>query len=131
MIVDASALVAILRNEPDAPALAEALATSDSAAMSAASYLETAIVIDSARDAIASRRLDELVRAAEIRIEAVTEEHARIARAAYRDFGRGSGHSAGLDFGDCLSYALAAATGERLLFKGDDFGRTDVRPALE
>lgn len=88
-------------------------------------------MIDSARDAIASRRLDELVRAAEIRIEAVTEEHARIARAAYRDFGRGSGHSAGLDFGDCLSYALAAATGERLLFKGDDFGRTDVRPALE
>ena len=92
--------------------------------------MENAVVIDASRDPVVSRRFDELVQAAELRVEAVTFEQARIARDAYRDFGKGSGHKAGLNFGDCLAYALARTTGETLLFKGDDFGHTDITPAL-
>ena len=94
--------------------------------MSAANFVETALVIDGSRDPIASRRFDELVKEARIVIEPVTELHARIAREAYRDFGKGSGHPAKLNFGDCFAYALAKTTGEPLLFKGDDFIYTDV-----
>jgi ribonuclease VapC len=97
--------------------------------ISAANYLETAAVIDGGRDPIASRRFDELVSAAELRVEPVTHEQARIARKAYRDFGKGR-HKAGLNFGDCFAYALAKATGEELLFKGNDFNQADVTPAL-
>lgn len=129
MIIDTSALVAILRDEPDAQTLADAIAAAATRRISAASYVEVGAVIDGARDPIASRRVDELIAVANISIEPVTEEHARIARAAYRDFGKRSGHAAGLDFGDCLAYALAVASGEPLLFKGDDFARTDVRSA--
>ena len=75
---------------------------------------------------MASRLVDKLLATAGIVIEAVTETQARIAREAYRDFGKGSGHAAGLNVGDCFAYALAKATGEPLLFKGDDFSRTDV-----
>ena len=129
MIVDTSALIALLRDEPDAPRFAAALATRQVAKrISAANYLEAAIVIDGARDPIASRRLDEVIAKANDRIEPVIEEHARIARAAYRDFGRGSGHPAALNYGDCFAYALAKASGERLLFKGGDFARTDLAP---
>jgi len=127
MIVDTSALIAVLRAEPDATRFAEALATRGEAKrLSAANYLEAAIVIDGSRDPIASRRLDEVIAKAAIGIEVVTPEHAQIARAAYRDFGRGSGHPAGLNFGDCFAYALAKATGEPLLFKGNDFAQTDL-----
>ena len=98
--------------------------------MSAANLLEASIVIDASRDPIASRGLDELVQLVAIRVEPVTEEHARIGREAYRDFGKGSGHPAQLNFGDCFAYALAKQTGEPLLFKGQDFGLTDVRPAV-
>ena len=94
--------------------------------MSAANYLEAAIVIDGARSPIASRRFDEAVAAAGITIEPVTREDAEIARAAYRDFGKGSGHPAGLNFGDCFAYALAKSMREPLLCKGDGFSRTDV-----
>ncbi|HLH51254.1 MAG TPA: type II toxin-antitoxin system VapC family toxin [Roseiarcus sp.] len=128
MIVDTSALVALLRGEEDAPRFARALATRGEAKrISAANFLETAIVIDGSRDAVASRRLDEVIQKANLAIEPVTAEQAHIARAAYRDFGKGSGHPAGLNFGDCFAYALAKATGEALLFKGKDFGLTDVR----
>jgi ribonuclease VapC len=89
--------------------------------VSAANYLEAAIVIDGSRDPIASRRFDDLLREGGIAIEPVTEEQAKVAREAYRDFGRGSGHAARLNFGDCFAYALAKTTGEPLLFKGDDF----------
>jgi ribonuclease VapC len=106
-----------------------ALASSDELRISAANYLETAVVIDSARDPVASRNVDKLVAAAGLIVEPVTAEQAAIARAAYRDFGKGSGHPARLNFGDCFAYALAKATGEPLLFKGDDFGRTDITPA--
>jgi len=121
MIVDTSALIAILRDEPEAREFAIAIAEADRRRMSAANYLETAIVIDGSRDPIASRRFDDLIREAEIGIEPVTAEQARVAREAYRDFGRGSGHAARLNFGDCFAYALAKTTGESLLFKGDDF----------
>ena len=132
MIVDTSALIAILRDEPDAQRFAEAIANSlEPCRMSAASYLEAAIVIDAGRDPVASRRFDELITLAAIQIEPATFEQAQVARAAYRDFGKGSGHAASLNFGDCFAYALAKSFSERLLYKGDDFGRTDVRAAGE
>jgi ribonuclease VapC len=131
MIVDTSALIAILRDEPEALAFARAIEAAPSRRVSAASYVEAAAVIDTARDAIASRRLDDLLLAAQFVIEPVTQEQARLAREAYRDFGKGSGHRAKLYFGDCFSYALAKALGEPLLFKGDDFSHTDVVSALE
>jgi ribonuclease VapC len=126
VIVDTSALIAILRDESDAKTFAVAIAGADRRRLSAANYVETAIVIDGSRNPIASRHFDDLLREAEIVIEPVTEEQARIAREAYRDFGRGSGHPAGLNFGDCFAYALAKALREPLLFKGDDFGRTGI-----
>lgn len=131
MIIDTSAIIAILRAEPDAPAFAEAIATAETCTMSAANFLEAAVVIDGSRDPIASRRFDEFMRTAEIAIAPVTENQVRIAREAYRDFGKGSGHSAGLNFGDCFAYALAKEAQEPLLFKGKDFAHTDVRPALD
>ena len=130
MIVDTSALVAILRGEPDADRCVEALAGAVGSRMSAATYLETAVVVDGNRDPVLSRRLDDLLAVAGVTVEAVTKEHADIARQAYRDFGKGSGHAAGLNFGDVFSYALARATGEPLLYKGEDFTHTDVTPAL-
>jgi ribonuclease VapC len=130
VILDTSALIAILRAEPDAADFAEAIEAASSRRMSAANYLEAAVVIDSARDPVVSRRFDELCATAEIRIEPVTEAQARIAREAYRDFGKGSGHPAGLNFGDCFAYALAKDTGEPLLFKGKDFIHTDLAPVL-
>jgi ribonuclease VapC len=130
MIIDTSALIAILRDEPEAAACAEAIETAPHRRISAANFVEAAIVIDGARDPVASRRFDDLVNEAQSVIEVVTEVQARIAREAYRDFGRGSGHPARLNFGDCFAYALARATGEPLLFKGDDFTQTDIAPAL-
>jgi ribonuclease VapC len=128
MIVDTSALIAILRDEPEAHAFAVAIADADCRRISAANYLEAAIVIDGSRDPIASRRFDDLLREAGISIEPVTEEQARVAREAYRDFGRGSGHAARLNFGDCFAYALAKTTGEPLLFKGDHFLHAGIVP---
>jgi ribonuclease VapC len=130
MIVDSSALIAILRNEAEAPAFTRAIAAAPHRRISAANFVEAAIVIDGSRDPIASRRFDDLLREAQIVMEPITEAQARIAREAYRDFGRGSGHPAQLNFGDCFAYALARATGEPLLFKGDDFPHTDITPAL-
>jgi ribonuclease VapC len=130
MIVDTSALIAILRDEPEAAACAEAIEAAPHRRMSAANFIQAAIVIDGSRDPVASRRFDDLVNEAQLIIEVVTEVHARIAREAYRDFGQGSGPPARLNFGDCFAYALARATGDTLLFKGDDFGRTDIAPAL-
>jgi len=131
MIVDSSALLAILRAEPEMLACARAIEDAARRRISAANFLETAIVIDGSRDPVASRRLDDLIRAADLAIEPVTEAQARIAREAYRDFGKGSGHPAQLNFGDCFAYALAKVTGEALLFKGNDFSQTDVASVLE
>jgi len=130
MIIDTSALLAILRDEPDAALYAEAMQLVDSRRLSAVSFVEAAMVIDGSRDPVASRGFDELLREAQIAVDPVTEVQARIARDAYRDFGRGSRHPAKLNFGDCFSYALAKVTGEPLLFKGKDFIHTDVKRAL-
>src|SRR3954454_20395980 len=121
MIIDTSALIAILRNEPEAKDCALAIEQNQIRRVSAANFVETALVIDGSRDPIASRRFDDLIKEAQISIEPVTEAQARVAREAYRDFGRGSRHPANLSFGDCFAYALAKTTGEPLLFKGDDF----------
>ncbi len=131
MIVDTSAIIAILTEEDDAAVYARAIAGADVRRLSAASYLECGIVLDSQRDPIISRGLDELLQEAEFVVEPVTERQARLARQAYVDFGKGSGHPAGLNFGDCLSYALALDLREPLLWKGDDFGHAGVRSALE
>lgn len=128
MILDSSALIAILREEAEAPEFARAIAAASHRRISAANFVEAAIVIDGSRDPVASRRFDDLVREAGLVMEPVTAAQAQLARAAYRDFGRGSGHPARLNFGDCFAYALA--TGEPLLFKGDDFVHTDVAAAL-
>ena len=130
MIVDSSALIAILRDEPEAHSFAKAIASAKIRRISAVNYVEAAAVIDGNRDPIASRRFDDLIRAAELLIEPVTESQARIAREAYRDFGKGSGHPAALNFGDCFAYALAKSASEPLLFKGTDFSHTDLSPSL-
>lgn len=128
MIVDTSVIIAILREESDASALARALERAPTRRMSTATYVEAAIVTDSNGDAVLSRRFDELLRQASIAIEPFTLEQARIAREAYRDFGKGR-HRAGLNLGDCFAYALAKVAGEPLLCKGDDFRKTDVERA--
>lgn len=99
MIVDTSAIIAILTEEDDAAVYAQAIATAGTRRLSAASYLECGIVLDSQRDPIISRGLDELIQEAEFVVEPVTERQARLARQAYADFGKGSGHPAGLNFG--------------------------------
>ncbi|MFN2323361.1 MAG: type II toxin-antitoxin system VapC family toxin [Trueperaceae bacterium] len=126
MVVDSSAWVAILRDEPDAPSLLETITNATTVHVSAASYVEVGAVIDAARNPIASRRFDELLELYQVVIEPVTPDQARRAREAYRDFGRGRGHPARLNYGDVFSYALATDLRAPLLFKGDDFTHTDV-----
>jgi ribonuclease VapC len=128
MIVDSSAIIAILRNEPDAGAMAEALQEAPIRRISAVTYVEAAVVADNDRNPLLSRRFDGLVRDAQMRIEPVSPGQAEIARQAYRDFGKGR-HKAGLNFGDCFAYALAKEMDETLLFKGDDFCHTDIESA--
>ena len=129
MIIDTSALITILLNEPERADFEVLIARSPQPRLSAASYLEAGVVVDARRDPKRSRILDSFLAGADIAIEPVTAEQAIIARQAYRDFGRGSGHPAGLNFGDCFAYALAKAHDETLLFKGDDFTHTDIRAA--
>src|ERR1700722_16268960 len=127
MIVDTSVVIAVLKEESDGPRFLRALTMpTQPKRISAANYLEAAIVVDANRNPLLSRRLDDLIVQTEIEIEAVTPQQADIPRAAYRDFGRGSGHPAQLNFGDCFAYALAKSMREPLLFKGDDFAHTDV-----
>lgn len=126
MIVDASAIIAILREEPERDEFNAAIANAESRRISAVNYVEAAIVTDGTRNPILSRKLDDLMREAKIAIEPVTALQARIAREAYRDFGKGSGHPAGLNMGDCFAYALAKVAGEPLLYKGDYFVHTDL-----
>ncbi len=130
MIVDTSALAAILLEEPDAIAFARAIETADQSRISAGTYLEAGTVLDGKRNPALSRRLDEFLAEAAMMIEPVTERQARVAREAYRDFGKGSGHPAQLNFGDCFAYALAKDKAEPLLFKGNGFAHTDVRRAI-
>jgi len=130
MIVDTSAIIAILRDEPEATIFANAIERAKIRRVSAANYFEAAAIIDRSRDPIASRRFDDFISEASISIETVTAEQARIAREAYRDFGKGGGHPAQLNFGDCFAYALAKVMHESILFKGQDFDQTDLIPVL-
>jgi len=130
MIVDTSAILAILFEENDAELYARALAEADSCRMSAANFVEAAIVVDTQTKDKGSRQFDAFFRRAGIAIEPVSEEQAHVARQAYADFGKGR-HPASLNFGDCFAYALAKVTGEPLLFKGKDFKKTDIISALE
>lgn len=126
MILDSSVLVAILQEEPEAPSLLKTLASHRGILrLSAANHLEAAIVIDRNGNAELSARLDALIAKLGIEIVPVSIQHASIGRTAYRTYGKGN-HPARLNFGDCFAYALAKATGESLLFKGDDFAHTDV-----
>lgn len=129
MIIDTSALLAILFAEEDAARYAEAIAAANARMISAANYLEAAIVVDNQVSAAAGRQVDAFVSRAGIQVEPVTREHADLARQAYLDFGKGN-HPARLNFGDCFAYALSKATGQPLLFKGDDFAETDLQSAL-
>ncbi len=129
MIIDSSAVIAILFDEPEAQALLSQIAVADVCRLSSASLVEIGIVLR--RDATAQRRaaFDEMRRLFSIKIEPVTEEQAYLALDAYDRFGKGTGHPAGLNYGDCFSYALAKQSGEPLLFKGNDFTHTDLEAA--
>ena len=128
MVIDTSAILAILFNESDASKFAQAIESADVNRVSAATYFEAAAVIDRRGDAVASREFDLFIRRLKPAMEPVTFEQAHIARLAYRDFGKGR-HPAGLNFGDCFSYALAKSVDEPLLYKGTDFSNTDVESA--
>ena len=125
MIIDTSAVIAVLFDESDAATYANAIAKADTCRMSAATFVEVSMVVEAQTKSSGSRQLDAFMRRAGVTIEPVTEEHAHLARQAFTDFGKGR-HRAGLNFGDCFSYALAKATGEPLLFKGRDFANTDL-----
>lgn len=130
MILDTSALIAILQAEPEADRLLDAILQAEQVQMSAATFVEAASAIDGRRDPVLSRMFDTLLNDLGVEIRPVSVDQARLARQAYRDFGKGSGHPARLNFGDCFSYAAAVAVDDVLLFKGDDFCHTDVRPAV-
>ncbi len=129
MIIDTSAIIAVLFNEEDAALYAAALSEADTCRMSAATFVETSVVVEAQTRNHGGRQLDALIRRASLTIEPVTEEHAHLARQAFLDFGKGR-HPAGLNYGDCFSYALSKATGEPLLFKGSDFSKTDLTAAV-
>ena len=129
MIVDSSAILAILFAESDAAKFAKAISEADTCRISAATFVEVAVVVEAHTQDRGSRQLDTFLRRAKFVIEPVTPEQAHLARQAYSEFGKGR-HPAGLNFGDCFSYALAKASGEALLFKGGDFSKTDIVSAL-
>lgn len=126
MIVDSSAIVAIIRGEAEAGPFLSSIRSQSDNVISAGNYLEMGIVIDGEKDAALSAALDPLLDTLGIEIAPVTSTQAKIARQAYRDFGKGSGHPAKLNFGDCFAYALAKERGEPLLYKGDDFAHAGL-----
>ncbi len=130
MVVDSSALIAILAAESDAPEIGLALLGAKRRLIGAPTFVETAIVAYGKDTSSGLERLDGLASALRLEIVPFRTDHIRFAIEARRRFGRGSGHPARLNFGDCLSYALAKSEGLPLLFKGDDFRHTDIEPAL-
>jgi len=125
MIIDSSALIAILLGEPEAEQFARLIAEAPKRYISAFSLLETGIVIEAKKGESGGRELDLLLHRAGIEVVSLTPDQAEAARKAWRTFGRGN-HPAGLNIGDCCAYALSKMTGEPLLFKGGDFHRTNV-----
>jgi ribonuclease VapC len=130
MVIDTSALIAMLGNEPDAPRFEAAIELDPVRLLSAGTLLETAIVIEARYGEAGGRELDLLIHKARIEVIPFDQEQVELARDAYRRYGKGR-HPAGLNYGDCFAYALCAVRGEPLLFKGDDFAKTDVRSALD
>ena len=125
VVVDSSAILSILFAEPDSDEILIAI-NNNECAISAGNYLETAIVVDSIKDPIVTRKFDALIKASGLEIISVDQKQVEVARAAYRDYGKGTGHRAKLNFGDVFAYALAATTRRKLLCKGDDFHHTDI-----
>ncbi len=128
MVLDTSAILAILLDEPERAAFAQRIEDHQVRLLSSASYLEAGIILDDRFGEGGSSALRQLVIEAEIDVVPVTLDQAEVARDAYRRFGRGN-HPAALNFGDCFAYALARVSGEPLLFKGNDFARTDIAAA--
>jgi ribonuclease VapC len=131
VIIDSSALLAMIRKEPESAICFQALLQSPVNRISAGTLLEAALVVDGLRDAQAAREFEEVITGFDLAVEPVTIQQVRIAREAYRRFGRGSGYPARLNFGDCLAYALAKELDEPLLFVGQDFVHTDLRRVLD
>ncbi|MGH3646999.1 MAG: type II toxin-antitoxin system VapC family toxin [Micromonosporaceae bacterium] len=129
MVIDTSALVAMLTDEPGAESFEAAVETDPVKLMSTASLVETAIVIESRYGEPGGRELDLWLHRAGVDLVPLSADHADTARLAYRQFGKGR-HAASLNYGDCFAYALAKVSGEPLLFKGNDFSRTDITPAM-
>lgn len=129
MILDTSALIAVLFGEPEAEPYTRLIHDADRCLISAGNFLELSMVIERLAGPEVARQCDMFFRRARIIIEPFTVEQAHIARQAFHDFGKGR-HPAGLNFGDCFAYALAKITGEPLLFKGKDFKKTDIVSAL-
>jgi len=125
MVIDTSALLAILQNEPERRAFNEAIEAADTRAVSVATFVEASIVIEARHGAEGVRDLDLFIERAGIELVEVSVAEGRAARRAYARYGKGH-HAAGLNFGDCFAYALATERGEPLLFKGTDFSKTDV-----
>ena len=128
--IDTSAFIAVLRGEADSDAYLVALNAAEAVQLSAATYVETGIVVDNTKDPVISGRFDQLLAELDAEIRDVTARQARLARDAYRSYGKGSGHPAGLNYGDCFAYALATETRTPLLFKGADFSHTGVASVL-
>jgi ribonuclease VapC len=125
MVIDSSAIVAVLLNEKNAAQIAQAIEAASQRLLSAANLLEAAIVIESRKGEAGGRELDLLLYRAAIEIVAVDQDQAETARIAWRRFGKGR-HAAGLNYGDCFAYGLAKSRGLPLLFQGDDFSQTDI-----
>jgi ribonuclease VapC len=130
MVIDSSVLIALLLAEPEADGFVAVIAGAPSRLVSAASYLEAAIVMLARSGPDSKEELDRLLAGLSVTIIPFTHEQALLAVTAYRLYGKGSGHPAGLNFGDCFTYALAKFTGEPVLFKGNDFSRTDIEVAI-
>ncbi len=125
MVIDTSALIAVLQDEPERRVFNEAIEAAETCAMSTASFLETSMVIESRYGPDGTRDLDLFISKARITLASVDADQAYVARDAFRRYGKGR-HPAGLNFGDCFAYALAKLLDEPLLFKGNDFALTDI-----
>lgn len=129
MVLDTSALLAILQDEPERRMFGETIERADQRSISAATFVEASMIVESRFGPDGIRALDLLLSKAQIAMMSVDSDQAHLARRAFREFGKGR-HPAGLNFGDCFSFALAKASGDTLLFKGEDFQMTDIRRAL-
>jgi ribonuclease VapC len=129
MVIDSSALIAVLRREPEEQEFRNAIKLASSRLLSASTRVETGMVALGLAGEVGLEQVDALLETLRVETVPLSADHARLAIDAFRHFGKGR-HPAGLNFGDCFSYALAKATGEPLLFKGDDFAQTDIKRAV-